>query len=303
MFLATLAFLALLLAPSGAWAWGPITHLAHGADVLADLTILGAALQQILRRHRLEYLYGCVGADITQAKKYTRAQQAHCHSWEVGWSVLERATTDAQRAFAYGYLTHLAGDCYSHNHFVPTQLIVSYSARTLRHVYWEARFDTLQHTEHRQIIRELRNHRFSECEGLVRDVVSRTIFPFRTDKRIFDSFIAVHDLDQWYVIMRRLVAASRYALPQAIVGRYNAVCRAAVLDVLTRGKKADCQRADPTGIDALSLAKEIRVLLRTLERRGAIPGKLRDDIAALDSRDDLEGTAAFEPLRLSVGRG
>jgi len=303
MLIAVVAFLAVLLAPAGAWAWGPITHLAHGADVLADLTILGAALQQILRRHSLEYLYGCVGADITQAKKYTRAQQAHCHSWEVGWSVLEHATTDAQCAFAYGYLTHLAGDCYSHNHFVPTQLIVSYSARTLRHVYWEARFDTLQQTEHRQIIRELRRHRFPECDELVRDVVSRTLFPFRTDKRIFDSFIAVHDLDQWYRIIRRLTAASRYALPQAIVERYNGVCRAAVFDVLARGKKAACQEADPTGLEALALAKEIRALLRTLERRGTVPRRLREDIEALDARADLESAAAFHPLRLSFARG
>lgn len=302
MFVAVAAFLALFLTPTGAWAWGPITHLAHGADVLADLTILGTALQQILRRHSLEYLYGCVGADITQAKQYTRAQQAHCHSWAVGWSVLDHATTDAQRAFAYGYLTHLAGDCYSHNHFVPTQLIVSHAARTLGHVYWEARFDTLQHGHHRQIIRDLRSRRFPECDQLVRDVVARTIFPFRTDKRIFDSFIAVHDLDQWHRIMRRLAAASRYSLARAIVDRYNAVCRAAIFDLLARGKMAGCQQADPTGIEALALAKEIRVLLRTLARRGAMPRKLREDIAALDARTDLESGLAFQPLRLSVAR-
>ena len=303
MLLAMVAFLAVSLVPAGAWAWGPITHLAHGADVLADLTILGAGLQQILRRHRLEYLYGCVGADITQAKKYTRAQQAHCHSWEVGWSVLDRAGTAAQRAFAYGYLTHLAGDCYSHNHYVPTQLIVSYSARTLRHTYWEARFDILQETEHRQIISDLRRQRFPECDQLVRDVVSRTLFPFRTDKRIFDSFIAVHDLDQWYRIIRRLTATSRYALPQAVVARYNAVCRAAVFDLLQKGKRAGCQQADPTGLEALALAKEIRGMLRTLDRRGIVPLKLREDIAALDARDDLETAAAFHPLRLSMARG
>ena len=100
--LAACAFLILLFSPTQASAWGPITHLAHGSGVLGDLTILGLSLQRLLRRHRLEYLYGCVGADITQAKKYTRAQQAHCHSWSVGWLLLERAENDAQRAFAYG---------------------------------------------------------------------------------------------------------------------------------------------------------------------------------------------------------
>ena len=35
--------------------------------------------------------------------------------------------------FAYGYLSHLAADVYSHNHFVPVQLVTSFEARTLRH--------------------------------------------------------------------------------------------------------------------------------------------------------------------------
>src|SRR5258708_871840 len=95
-----IAFLLVVFAPAHASAWGPITHLVHGSGVLENLTILGVSLQQLLRAYRLEYLYGCVGADITQAKKYTRAQQAHCHSWQVGWAILQRAHTDAQRAFA-----------------------------------------------------------------------------------------------------------------------------------------------------------------------------------------------------------
>lgn len=289
---AVVAFLAVLAIPSAAWAWGPVTHLAHGAAVLADLTILTAGLQQILRRHRLAYLYGCVGADITQAKKYTRAQQAHCHSWTVGWSVLAHARTDEQRAFAFGYLTHLAGDCYAHNHFVPTQLVVSYRARALGHLYWEARFDLLQPAAPRALIHELRRHRFPDCDALVRDVVARTLFPFRTDKRIFDSFIAMHDLEQWYRILRRLTAASRYGLPEALAGRYNGACRAAALDVLARGEGAACQEADPTGVESLRLAREIRLLLRSLERRGPLPAKLRARIAELDARADLAAAGA-----------
>jgi zinc dependent phospholipase C len=295
-------FLLFLLLPADAWAWGPITHLAHGSEVLQNLTILGVTLQQLLRRHRLEYLYGCIGADITQAKKYTRAQQAHCHSWEVGWALQARAQTEAQRAFAYGYLTHLAGDVFSHNHYVPTQLIVSYRARTLRHIYWEARFDTLQQARHRDVIGELRGHRFPECDALVREVVSRTLFPFRADKRIFDSFIAVHDLQQWHRIIRRLTAASRYRLPHSLVARYNAACNTAVVELLQQGKQSTCQQADPIGLEALTLAMQVRHTLRALARRRALPARLRQEIDALNERQDLEGAAILRPLRLSVAR-
>ena len=294
------AFLLILIAPAHAWAWGPITHLAHGSAVLENLTILGAALQQLLRRHRLPYLYGCVGADITQAKKYTRAQQAHCHSWDVGWAILERAETDTQRAFAYGYLTHLGGDIYSHNHFIPTQLVVSFRARTLRHIYWEARFDALQPSVNRDIIRELRRHRFPECDALVEKVVSRTLFSFRTDKRIFNSFIAVHDLQQWHRIMYRLTTRSRYLLPVDVVMRYNAACGGSITDVLRRGKHADCQAADPTGFEALTLAKGVRRTLKMLERQGGISVKLRHEIEALDARQDLERSTSASMLRLVV---
>ncbi len=255
--------------------------------MLGNLTILGLSLQRLLRRHRLEYLYGCIGADITQAKKYTRAQQAHCHSWPVGWSLLERAESDAQRAFAYGYLTHLTGDVYSHNHFVPTQLIVSFRARTLRHIYWEARFDTQQHAVHRGIIRELRGHRFPECDALVKEVVSRTLFSFRTDKRIFRGFIAIHDLEQWHRVMQRLTARSRYALPAAVVERYNTTCHSSIIDVLQYGKHSGCQAADPTGLTAINLAKQVRRTLKALQRRGRISLKLQQEIDALDQRLDL----------------
>jgi len=300
MWCAVVGFLAVFLTPADVWAWGPITHLCHGSEVLENLTILTVSLQRLLSHHRLAYLYGCVGADITQAKKYTRAQQVHCHSWPVGWALLQRATTDDQRAFAYGYLTHLAGDVYSHNHYVPTQLIVSFPARTLRHIYWEARFDSMQPSAHRDLISELRHHRFPQCDALVEEVVGRTLFSFRTDKRIFDGFITIHDLKQWHRIMQRLASRSRYGLPADVVTRYNAACHASVVDVLRHGKAADCQSADPTGLAALTLAKEVRATLKTLERRGRMTPKLRRTLAALNERAEIGPTPHVHALQLAA---
>jgi len=291
-----------LLAPTEALGWGPITHLAHGSEVLENLTILSVSLQQLLRRHRLEYLYGCIGADITQAKKYTRAQQAHCHSWDIGWAILRRAETGAQRAFAYGYLTHLAGDVFSHNHFVPTQLIVSFRARTLRHVYWEARFDALQRSVGRTLIRELRGHRFPQCDALVERVVSRTLFSFRTNKRIFDSFIAVHDLEQWHRIMQRVSLLSRHTLPSELAGQYNKACHESITDLLRRGKRSACQAADPTGLQAIILAKDIRRTLKTLDRRGQLTARLRRAIDALNTQRELPALDQPPALEIAAGR-
>jgi hypothetical protein len=257
-----------VLWPGEALAWGPVTHLVHGSQVLANLSIAAPALQEILREHRFPYLYGCIAADIIQAKKYTRSLYTHCHCWPVGWQIVESARTEREQAFAYGYVSHLAGDVYSHNHYVPVQLIVSYQARTLRHVYWEARFDAAQHRDRFRLIRAVLSRRYDDCDRLVERVVERTLFSFRTNKRIFSSVMALQQLDQWQTMMRRLGARSRYPLAASDIERFNGLCVAAIEDLLAHGRASACQHADPTGREALDRAERLRAKLRTLRGRG-----------------------------------
>jgi len=49
--------------------------------------------------------------------------------------------TKPLRAFAFGYLAHLAADTVAHNYFVPRQLAVTSSTSSLGHSYWESRFE------------------------------------------------------------------------------------------------------------------------------------------------------------------
>lgn len=278
-----------LLLPDSALAWGPISHLAHGSEVLKGVTILGAGLQQLLRRFPTEYLYGCIGADITLGKKYTGPMQAHCHSWELGWQLLDEAGSDAEVAFGYGYLSHLAADVYSHNHFVPTQLVVGFRARTLRHIYWEARFDSMQDAAYREIVGDLRRRSFPECDGLVERVVARTLFSFRTNKRIFDNMLALHEWDNWHRFMARVSTRSNHNFPVELVDDYNRACRQNITDLLRRGKRADCQAADPTGLDAITSATRVRRALREMDRRGALTPSIEERIHEIDVRADLAG--------------
>jgi hypothetical protein len=282
MFLAGLVVaLVMLVWPSDAHAWGPVTHLVHGSQVLESLNILGPALQEMLRQHRLAYLYGCVAADIVQAKKYTRSLYTHCHCWPVGWQIVERARGEREQAFAYGYLSHLAGDVYSHNHYVPVQLVVSYPARTLRHVYWEARFDAAQHRDRWRLIRSVFDHRYPDCDRLVERVVERTLFSFKTNKRIFNSVMAVQRLGQWQHMVRRLSERSRYALPSSEIERFNGMCLGAIHDLLLNGHDSVCQQADPTGRDALARAETLRRKLRALKRRGQMTEAIAAELRAL----------------------
>jgi len=281
LLLVGLAAVFVLAWPNDALAWGPVTHLVHGSQVLDSLSILTPALQEILREHRLPYLYGCVAADIVQAKKYTRSLYTHCHCWPVGWQIAEAAEGDRQQAFAYGYLSHLAGDVYSHNHFVPIQLVVSYQARTLRHVYWEARFDAAQARDRFRLLRSVFEHRYPDCDRLVERVVERTLFSFRTNKRIFNSVMALQRLDQWQAMIRHLSQRSRYPLPASEIDRFNELCIGAIRDLLGRGKRSACQHADPTGRDALARAGVLRRKLRALKRRGQMTEAIAAELRAL----------------------
>ena len=208
---------------------------------------------------------------MIQAKKFTRAEQAHCHSWEVGWAIMRAARGVKQRAFAYGYLTHLASDVFSHNHYVPMQLVTSFRAPGMRHIYWEVHFDTLQATPYREVLSEVRNHSFPECDALVEEVVGRTLFSFQTDKRIFDSFVAIQDMNQWQRLMSGFAARSPHQLPAGTVEEYNTACLTSILDLLQRGKRSACQQDDPIGLDALREARQTRRNVHLLVSNSSAP--------------------------------
>jgi hypothetical protein len=257
----------LLALPDSAWAWGPVTHLYHGAEALRDPSNLTAALQQLLGEHRWEYLYGTIAADIVQVKRYTRSIYTHCHSWRVGWKMLGGAHSPPERAFAYGYLSHLCSDTYSHNYFIPTQLVTSFPSAARRHVYWEARFDAQLEDAHRDLLRGISSRDFSECDALVERVVGKTLFSFRTNKRIFESMVALQHLRRWQATLRRITARSRFSLAESEMDRYNGLCIGAIRDLLENGEQAAVLRYDPNGHESLRRAKEIRRKLRELRRR------------------------------------
>jgi hypothetical protein len=281
-----MAIAVLLLCPGDALAWGPVTHLVHGSTVLQTLTTAIAPLQETLLRHRLAYLYGCIAPDIMHAKRYTRSVYTHCHCWDVGWQVVAAARTPRQTAFAYGYLSHLAGDVYSHNHFVPCRLVTCYEARALRHLYWEARFDAAQPGNRWQLVRQVMAHRYDDCDDVVERVVERTLFSFRTNKRIFSSVMAVQQLDQWHAMVRTVAKRSRFDLTANEVERFNEICIEAIRDLVARGRESTCQQADPTGHEALARAEGLRRKLRRLRRHGVLPPAIAAEIAALGMLPD-----------------
>ena len=121
-----LAAVLLVLCPADCLAWTPGTHIYLGESVLANLGLLPASVADLLRAFPFDFLYGNIAADSSIAKKYAPVGR-HCHHWPVGLEILARAHSDALRAFALGYLSHLAADTVAHNFFVPRQLVLTSS--------------------------------------------------------------------------------------------------------------------------------------------------------------------------------
>jgi hypothetical protein len=252
------AWLAILLWPDAAWAWGPATHIYVGTEILSALALLPPGVALLLRKHPFDFLYGCLAADITLGKKYAPIGR-HCHHWAVGEEILDAADADALRATALGYLVHLAGDTVAHNTFVPRQLVLTAATEALGHSYWEHRMDVHLGEFYARVARRVVtdfDHRHSD--ELFDQVLARSLFSFKTNLRIFRGMIRLTDHETWQSIFDRVVDLSRWDLHDAEVRRYLRVTFNYSVDYLLAGDRSHPAQLDPVGEEKLLLAKRLR---------------------------------------------
>lgn len=254
--------------PEQALAWGPATHLSIAFAALDRLSVLKPALHLLLAKYGYDFLYGCLASDMVLGKRFAR-YRTHCHNWKVALRILQEAATPANKAFAFGYLSHLAADTVSHNRFVPSQIVATFTNRTVRHVYWEVRFDSLldQNMWHvaKTVVRnaQQRNHR------LLRGVLEKTSLSFKTAETVFNGYLLLGRINRWQRLIRYHSTKSKWELPQKSVDDYLRQSLDAVLEVLLNGAGAPCVKLDPMGRESLVLAKKTRRLLRAaLKRKG-----------------------------------
>ncbi|HEX6926363.1 MAG TPA: zinc dependent phospholipase C family protein [Longimicrobiaceae bacterium] len=253
-----LTFLALILLPDVAYAWGPATHVYLGQGVLESLHLLPQAVRALLGAYPYDFLYGSMAADISLAKKYV-PEGRHCHHWHVGEEIYETADTDRLRAVALGYLAHLAGDTIAHNFFVPRQLLLTSSSKALGHSYWEHRMDYQLGEGYMRLAREVvMDHDHSAADALFDRVLSATLFSFHTNRRIFRGMIRFQDNDRWQSVFSTLLQNSRWTLTHEEIDAYIVRSFDYIIDYLTRRGEAVAASLDPIGDENLALSKKIR---------------------------------------------
>jgi hypothetical protein len=260
---AALALLACwaIVAPEALHAWTPGTHIFLGETVLANLHLLPPTVATLLQAFPSEFLYGTIAPDTSIAKKYV-PEGRHSHFWNVGQETFDEAPTDALRAFGLGYLSHLAADTIAHNYFIPRQLILTTSTRSMGHTYWETRIETHLGGHFARRAREIIQHDLSEADRHLERIISPTLFSVRTNRRIFRGMVHLAHTKSWHRAMQAARDRSRWLLTDRDVERHLAVSYDVTIDVLAgtaNGNGGSTVRAmDPNGAQALRAAKRLR---------------------------------------------
>ena len=252
-----LAIVVIALFPSPAFAWTPGTHVFLGEAVLRSLALLPGPVAELLAAFPYDFLYGSIAADTSIAKKYAAAGR-HCHAWHIGLEIREQARDEPLRAFALGYLAHLAADAVAHNYFVPRQLALTSSTAALGHSYWESRFETHLGERYARRARELILLDHARSDAHLDRILSPTIFSTPTNRRIFRGMVYVTDTESWQRIFQLMSEKSRWDLPETDVGAYLTRSFDYVVDFLRRVEASEPYRLDPSGEAPLRAAKRVR---------------------------------------------
>lgn len=260
-----LACVAVLMMTAEAWAWGPTTHIKLASDLLSHLSLLPAAIAGLITAHRRHFLYGNIATDTVLAKKMSKVKQI-CHRWTTGFSLLDSARTDRGRAFAYGYLAHLAADTVAHNKFLPRQMAVSRSTISFGHFYWEVRADARIDKLHWQSLRKLVRCRYPEPEKLLESHLRATLLSFKTNRVLFKQMNLLASEQAWRRSVEFWAKMSRYELDERVIRDYHEESVGRIIDVLSHERDSAVLHEDPNGNAALGYARAQRKQLKQLKR-------------------------------------
>ncbi len=177
-----------VLAPALSFAWGPMTHMYLGNEIFAYGPLIPAGIYALIKKYRQDFLYGNLMADSIIGKKYLPDDKSS-HSWEVALRLLNQAELDAEKAFVYGYMGHLAADTVAHE-------ILTGDMQNMEHTWVELKADSMieksywvQSVSFSKAVQK-RNDHFME------HVLDRYLFSFKTNKRIYKSVVFLSFLNK-----------------------------------------------------------------------------------------------------------
>jgi hypothetical protein len=261
----------ILLVPSTAFAWGPLAHLEFGNGALESLELVPVAVRVLLGKCPHEFLYGTLAADIVVGKNLAR-YGVHCHNWKVGFQVLGHAEGEPERAFAYGFLAHLAADTVAHNYYVPYKTVEGYTRGRTGHAYWELRYDQRLSPDLWRLARRVSRRALRRHDHFLEDALAGSaVLPFGLSKGLFESLLLSARLRRWQQMSKLVAREGNLPLAEEEVAEMRKLAVRQIVGMLRDGREAECVTADPTGLRNLHMAMDLRKKFKKARARGLRP--------------------------------
>jgi hypothetical protein len=239
MFTVILVVSLLLMVPSFADAWGPLTHLYLGSELIEIAgSIIPAALYGLLKKYRKDFLYGNLSADIIIGRRF-QAFEKHSHNWDTAWDLLDASETDRQKAFAYGYLMHLGADSVVHN--------IKPNGKPFSHSLIEVRSDCLIDGKYRRMLRGLDKYMQKRNDLFLERRVDSLVFSFKTNKRIFRGFLLLSRLQNSRPVSNFIDNRLPYQVTMGDIYNFRQESLKSMVDLLCKGRESDILHTDPMG--------------------------------------------------------
>jgi hypothetical protein len=183
-----MTFFTVLIVPSFAFAWGPMTHMYLGNEIFSFAPLIPAGVMALLRKYRQDFLYGNLMADTILGKKYLPDDKSS-HSWELAFNMLEQAKRGPEKAFVYGYLSHLAADTVAHE-------TLTEDMKDMGHTWVELKADSVIDKVYWLQYVTMSKSMKKRHELFLEGSVESFLFSFKTNKRIYKSIVFLSFLNK-----------------------------------------------------------------------------------------------------------
>jgi hypothetical protein len=231
--------LSILLIPSFADAWGPLTHVYLGYQIL-DLgaALIPAGIYTILKKYRYDFLYGNLSADIILGRRF-QTFETNSHNWHIAWKLFESAKTDRQRAFAYGYLMHLCADTVVHN--------LEKSGIPFSHSLLEIKSDSIIDKKYRRVLKRLDKAMQKKNDIFLEKRLESLFFSFKTNRRIFKGFLLLSRLPNYTPVSNFIDNRFPYEITVGDIYNFQQESMNRMIELLNDGKDSTVLEKHPLG--------------------------------------------------------
>ena len=237
--LVLIGFLTILFIPSVAEAWGPLTHVYLANQVLdIGVAAVPAGIYGLLKKYKSDFLYGNLSADIVLGKRF-QGLEKNSHNWDIAWKLLSSAKADQQRAFAYGYLTHLCADTVVHNLKFPTL--------PFTHPMFEMKSDSIIDKKYRRVMKRLDKPMQKKNDVFLENMLESVFFSFKTNKRIFKGFLVLSRLPNYTPVSNFLDRRLSHEIPVKDINGFQQESLERMFELLQNGRDSEVIKASPLG--------------------------------------------------------